>query len=713
MDLIYSEVIDGLIIDRGVLNNYRFDMSFGADDNDFVLHCPLSGTHLQVNNVVYINDTEYGGVIDSIEVDTANQELIYRGRTWQGILESKVIYPRRGEDYYTVSGEANAVLADLLERMNITPGANNTLIVEPSGAIISASTEDSGIYITAAAKSTSGNYVNGYTFIRDLLYQYSAKPQIINGVISAVPLINYSNSDDFLEGTDQFTAKRNYNSLNHIHCMGAGDWGNRYEIDLFLDENGGVLPFCKYMDYYGLEGATGNNQLLSDDDYYTDLANFPLVDEWDVKNHETLINNMVTGVNEIAMIYDYPNASTTYHYSLQTEQPADWTEDLTPSAEKLSDKKFGFQQYFYFEETDGTANYKSVPKPDTAERYDLLLSEPEKWASEFNNYYVADGKGFKKVTSVNEYDPVATRPNDWFMGGYENYYEIGTGGNYVKVTQKSRYERQQEQPPGWFANYTDYYTLEGGTYKKVKAVKDADTYEKLKKKPKDWKNNFKNYYKSDGISFSAVTGITKYKFVKQTYQPSDWKNNYKNYYKAANDKYVQLTNKTVPKWTTGKYYTKMSYTVAPDFKTMLYYVKIPGASHAPFFYSGTYYAFVKSIPDFVANHFYEKRNYPRYAANTYYKAVTYQPAPQWYENQFFTRYEDHYEALINGALAKAQKSNPKDELSIKLDESRIYDINDIVGASDEVTGIGATERITQKIVKIERGVISFDYKTGI
>mgnify|MGYP007115363764 CR=1 FL=1 len=54
----------------------------------------------------------------------------------------------------------------------------------------------------------------------------------------------------------------------------------------------------------------------------------------------------------------------------------------------------------------------------------------------------------------------------------------------------------------------------------------------------------------------------------------------------------------------------------------------------------------------------------------------------------------------------------KDELEIKLDETTVYDINDRVGASDEVTGIGAVERIIQKVVKIERGVVSYKYNTG-
>ena len=126
--------------------------------------------------------------------------------------------------------------------MNIIPGENNQLYVAPEFPFMSVSEEDSGIDIEMRVSSESGNYAHGYTFIRDMLYANDAKLQIIDGVLSAVPLVDYSNDDDFLEGTDQFKAKRNYNSLNRLHCMGSGNLSQRHTIDLYLDENGGLLP---------------------------------------------------------------------------------------------------------------------------------------------------------------------------------------------------------------------------------------------------------------------------------------------------------------------------------------------------------------------------------------------------------------------------------------------------------------------------------------
>ena len=197
MDLIYADVIDGVIYDQGTLNVYDYDCSFGEKENNFQIKAPMGATELKENQVVYIMNTEYGGVIDAIEVDTTNRYMIYTGRTWHGILENKILYPLPGHDYFYVNGDANEVLRELLERMNVIPGDLNELYVQPAEGFMTVSSEESGIYVEARVASESGNYAHGYTFIRDLLYAFHAKLQIINGVLSAVENVDYSNDDDF------------------------------------------------------------------------------------------------------------------------------------------------------------------------------------------------------------------------------------------------------------------------------------------------------------------------------------------------------------------------------------------------------------------------------------------------------------------------------------------------------------------------------------
>ena len=723
MDLIFADVLDGELVDRGVLHNYEYDFSFGESENDFELKIPLSGTRLVEGQVVYLNDTEFGGIIDSIKVDTANEMLVYEGRTWHGVIENKVIYPRKGESYFTVEGEANAVLAELLERMNLIAGDLNSIPVAPQDVVIGVSEEDSGLYVSATVQSDEGNYSHGYKFIRDLLFPAGAKPQIVNGKLSAVPYIDYANDDDFLANTDQFTAKRIYNALNHVHCMGQGDWGDRYEIDIFTDKNGGVLPFCKFMNYYGLVGNdTPDSQLTDDNDYYTDisaLADLPDSDP-NKKNYDYIVEHMQTGVDEIAEIYDYPNASITYHYIPQTEKPEDWDTDLIPWAE-LNDKEYGFEKYYYLtaEGEDDTPEFKSISKPDLETEYKLQIYKPEDWESDFNSYYTSGVNGYEKVTSVNEYDVVSTMPADWYSGGYANYFHIGSGGNYTKVTLEDYYQQLTGKPTGWDEGENckkySYYDSTEGKYKTVQMVRPPKRYKKVgKTKPEKWAEVWKDYYFSDGVEYKRVQGQNVDEYKPQTVIPSDWRTNWKNYYQKSGKDYVKLSSKKAPAWKAKKYYTKETTEKPPKWdKKKTYYLQVQDPDHAPDFdTTGPYFTKAKRIPIWGSETFYKKRTYPNWTYNTYYTAYKYQPIPAWSANDFYTRYEDHYESLIKGALQKIEKENRANELNITLDEKRTYDINDRVGASDEVTGIWAVARIVQKTLKIRRGVPTFTYKTG-
>ncbi len=695
MDLIYADVEKGIIIDRGVLNTYTFDCSFGEKENDFELRVPMGAHELSEDQIVYVNGTEYGGVIDAIEVDTENQMMIYSGRTWHGILENKILYPQPGYNYFYVNGDANEVLRELLERMNIIPGDLNELYVKPENAFMSVATHNAGYDVNARVASESGNYAHGYKFIRDLLYQFDLKPQIVNGVIEAVPNVDYSSDDDFLEGTDQFRAKRNYNSINRLHCMGSGNLADRYVIDLYLDENGGLLPYAR-------------ENPVQDSDYYTDIAALAeSTNEEDIKNFEILSAHMVTGINEMADIYDYPSIGSTYHYVLLETVPDDWGKDLTPSKD-LDEKEWGFEQYFSQTLKNDTVEYKNLEKPALAYRYDLQLSMPGDWTSNFANYYVSDNEGYKSVDPVELYDVQSTEPPQWYAGAYMNYYKL-ENGSYVTISQVPGLIRLTTPPPDWTTRWTEYCKQDGS---KVESIVPDPTYELLKNKPSDWDKYYSNYYQTDGVDFSPVSPKSVKDHVLTTYQPSNWKKEYKNYFRRTGKKYYQVTDKTAPKWKANTFYKEVTKNETPSFRKNKYYVKHQDDPHAPNFVPGAYYSSGYVIPAFSAQTVYKKRTYPTWQTNTYYTAVQYQPIPEFITGAYFKQYEDHFEALIEAAKKKLEEYMKKDELDITLDEKRVYDINDRIGASDEVTGIGASERITQKIIKIERGIVTYKYNTG-
>lgn len=214
--------------DIGVLLDYDFDLAFGADENNFecgiasVAHCCEAGFYL------YIEGTEYGGIIDAISSDTEKEEVTYSGRTWQGLLNSKVLQPDSGQAYLTVSGEANTVIASLLSRMDLND-------------LFEASSEASGLTISSYQMN---RYTGGYDGIIKMLKTVDAKLMFIfqNGkvVLSAVPIHNYSQDAEFDSDLVDFQAKKNYKSVNHLVCLGKGELQNRTVVHLYADEEGNI-----------------------------------------------------------------------------------------------------------------------------------------------------------------------------------------------------------------------------------------------------------------------------------------------------------------------------------------------------------------------------------------------------------------------------------------------------------------------------------------
>ena len=90
MDLIY---MNRLFQDVGVLIEPEYDLAFGKDENDFSCKIHSSNHCCEPGFFIYADGTEYGGIVDSIEVDTEADTVTYSGRTWHGMLASKIIVP--------------------------------------------------------------------------------------------------------------------------------------------------------------------------------------------------------------------------------------------------------------------------------------------------------------------------------------------------------------------------------------------------------------------------------------------------------------------------------------------------------------------------------------------------------------------------------------------------------------------------------------------
>lgn len=272
MDLIYA---NSSREDIGVIPDYDFDLAFGSDENDFELTVSRNDHCCEAGYYIYIEGTEYGGVIDAITSDTAAEDVIYSGRTWHGILNSKILCPDAGESYFTVSGDANTILGTLLSRMGLA-------------ALFSASSAPSGINVSGYQFA---RYVSGYDGIRQMLKSVSAKLRVAysggSAVLSAAPIVDYT--QDGLD-SDQLAlkVKKTANKVNHLICLGSGELANRTVVHLYADASGnisqtqtftGTAEYTAVYDYSNAEdtaelikgGTERLKELLQQDDLTVDV----------------------------------------------------------------------------------------------------------------------------------------------------------------------------------------------------------------------------------------------------------------------------------------------------------------------------------------------------------------------------------------------------------------------------------------------------------
>lgn len=124
MDLIYLRIDEEGTVTSGFLQNYKGDFDISTDTenitNDFEIEMALPRDKAdllyeegRISTIVFVDETEFGGVIDGSVIDIANDTITYTGRTWRGMLSGHIIEPPAGQDYLIVSGN----LATSLRRL--------------------------------------------------------------------------------------------------------------------------------------------------------------------------------------------------------------------------------------------------------------------------------------------------------------------------------------------------------------------------------------------------------------------------------------------------------------------------------------------------------------------------------------------------------------------------------------------------------------------
>lgn len=218
-----------------------------GNENDFEMISSVSDWtgDIDFGSYLYIPDTEFGGIVSEIESSTRQNQISVRGSTWRGMLAKKVIEPKTGEDYRTVSGRIEDIVRELVAECGL-----DSLFSVPS------SEDDTEVEFQFERYCTllSGleKMLSSIGYRLDIKYIKTRWEAYVR--LQPVPATDFSDKAEFSQdGKLVFTAQNNQGGINHLICLGKGDLKDRIVKHLYVQKDGSIgnSPY-----YTGLDERT-------------------------------------------------------------------------------------------------------------------------------------------------------------------------------------------------------------------------------------------------------------------------------------------------------------------------------------------------------------------------------------------------------------------------------------------------------------------------
>lgn len=236
MDIVYT---NDSMSSVGYLDVVGFDESIGDSGNQIQvkLHSQQQ-TELAQGSLVYSPGTEYGGIIQDIQskLETDGQRYVYySGPSWSGRLAQKVIKPPSGQDHYTMSGEANECINELMAYL----GLDDLFKAPDTGSGI---TLDTDLERFADAFSALRSCLSSSDARLSMIYDNALKCVVIQAVKRETHG-GYTSDNSPISVTVA-------TPVNHLVCAGTGEMQDRVVIDLYVQADGsiGETPYYTGLD---------------------------------------------------------------------------------------------------------------------------------------------------------------------------------------------------------------------------------------------------------------------------------------------------------------------------------------------------------------------------------------------------------------------------------------------------------------------------------
>lgn len=252
MELIVADSAGNVLTN---LADFSLDMDAGwgdGVDNTFELTvrdpgAPLPGAAWRV----FADGTEVGGRVEGFELVTerGGRELRWTGSTWTGVLAKRLLWPDAGQDYLTLSGDANAVLRQVVSRLDL-----GSLFEVPPGS--------AGVAVSyRCSRDSPDAWTNLRLAMRSAGLRLSARWVGGSCRLSAVPVVDWDGRVD--SDLVDFDLSRTLLSANHLKAAGKGDLAAREVVDVYADRDGalsaskamaGVFEVEEFLDANNAEG---------------------------------------------------------------------------------------------------------------------------------------------------------------------------------------------------------------------------------------------------------------------------------------------------------------------------------------------------------------------------------------------------------------------------------------------------------------------------
>lgn len=204
-------------------SNYIHDMTYGS--------------------FVYVPGEEYGGIIKNVITSTALDYVECKGATCRGMLDTKIIQPDEGADYYIVNGDVYDVIREI-----ISDQYDDLIRVKTGKLGVSVLNYRFDRYCSYLKGITKMLGSEGYKLIITVVRNNDESPYF---ELSASPIIDYSGDIDFTNDNEiHFTMEDDRGGYNHIIGLGKGELRDRQVVHKYIDLNGNISD---YQHYFGAD----------------------------------------------------------------------------------------------------------------------------------------------------------------------------------------------------------------------------------------------------------------------------------------------------------------------------------------------------------------------------------------------------------------------------------------------------------------------------